>query len=631
MSFVLGAENEEHSVHSVKALARCRAVGVVERRFCAQGENMSKPRNQSPDVPTPDARRGRVDLQRLVALARPQLGLLIPGTLALFVGVGGSLLVPVLLGRAVDELTAVSDPAIIDRMAVAVLGLFFVSGVATALRSYLFTVAGERGVASLRTDLFAALLGQEVGFFDQQRTGELTNRLASDTTVIQNAVTVNVSMALRFCLSIVGSLAVLFWYSWELTLLMLLVVPFVAGGAGFYGRRLRNVSRRVQDALARASAVAEESLSGIRTVRAFAREGQEVKRYAAAVDDSYEVARIRARMAATFTGLVTFLGYGALVLVLWWGGRMLASGEISDGNLLTFLMLTLSTAFSIGALAGLWQDFAKAIGASERVFELIDRTATMTDEGRTLAKVRGHVRLSAVDFTYPSRPDAPVLHGVDLSLEPGSVVALVGPSGSGKSTIAALLSRFYDPDSGAVLLDDVPFGALEVDWLRGTVGVVSQEPVLFATTITENIRYGRPDATMEAVRAAARAANAEEFILAFPDGFDTAVGERGVRLSGGQKQRVAIARALLKDPRILVLDEATSALDTESEHLVQEALERLMEGRTTLVIAHRLSTIQGADRVVVMDQGRVVEEGSHEGLLEADGLYRRLVERQFAS
>ena len=370
------------------------------------------------------------------------------------------------------------------------------------------------------------------------------------------------------------------------------------------------MSPAVQDALARASAVAEEALSGIRTVRAFARESHEVARYAAAVDDSYEVARTRARMAATFTGLVTFLGYGALVLVLWWGGRMLASGEISDGNLLTFLMLTLSTAFSIGALAGLYQDFAKAIGASERVFELMDRTASMTDGDRTLEVVQGHVRLASVDFTYPSRPDAPVLHSVDLSLEPGSVVALVGPSGSGKSTVAALLSRFYDPDGGTVLLDDVPYESLDADWLRSRVGVVSQEPVLFATTIAENIRYGRPDASMDEVRAAAQAANAESFILDFPDGFETSVGERGVRLSGGQKQRVAIARALLKDPRILVLDEATSALDTESEHLVQEALDRLMEGRTTLVIAHRLSTIQGADRVVVMDQGRVVEEES---------------------
>ena len=574
--------------------------------------------------------RGKVDLARLFSLARPELRLLIPGTIALFIGVSGNLAVPVLLGKAVDQVTTTGGTGVIDRVALTVLVVFMISGVATAARSYLFTVAGERVVADLRARLFGSLLGQEVGFFDQQRTGELTNRLASDTTVIQNAVTVNVSMALRFCLSITGSLAVLFWYSWELTFLMLLVVPFVAGGAGFYGRMLRSVSRRVQDSLARASAVAEEALSGVRTVRAFAREEQEVARYSAAVDESFEVAKERARLAAIFTGLVTFLGYGALVLVLWWGGRMLASGEISSGDLLAFLMLTLSTAFSIGALAGLWQDFAKALGASERVFELIDRDPGMTDDGRKLERVSGQVVLDAVEFTYPTRPDAPVLRSVSLSLDPGDVVALVGPSGSGKSTVAALLSRFYDPQVGELRLDGTPYGELDVDWLRGQVGVVSQEPVLFATTIADNIRYGRPSASDAEVEAAARAANAHDFILDFPDGFQTSVGERGVRLSGGQKQRVAIARALLKDPRILILDEATSALDTESEHLVQEALDRLMEGRTTLVIAHRLSTIQGADRVVVMDRGEVVESGDHASLLDRGGLYRRLVERQFA-
>ena len=584
----------------------------------------------SPPVPSSTDRKGRVDLRRLMALARPELHFILPGTLALMVGVGGNLLVPVLLGRAIDEVGTTTGTGAIDRVALMVLVVFLIAGAATAARSYLFTVAGERVVARLRSDLFAALLGQEVGFFDQQRTGELTNRLASDTTVIQNAVTVNVSMALRFGLSVLGSLVVLFWYSWELTLLMLLVVPMVAAGAGFYGRMLRTVSRQVQDALAAASAIAEEALSGVRTVRAFARESTEVERYTAAVDDSFEVARRRAKLAAVFTGLVTFLGYGALVLVLWWGGRMLSSGEISSGDLLTFLMLTLSTAFSIGALAGLWQDFAKALGASERVFELIDRTPDMTDAGRTLERVDGRVDLDAVSFTYPSRPDAPVLRAVSLSLEPGDVVALVGPSGSGKSTVASLLSRFYDPQGGELRLDGVPFAELDVDWLRGRVGVVSQEPVLFATTIADNIRYGRPDASLAEVEDAARAANAFDFVMDFPEGFQTKVGERGVRLSGGQKQRVAIARALLKDPRILILDEATSALDTESEHLVQEALERLMQGRTTLVIAHRLSTIQGADRVVVMDRGEVVESGDHDSLVAADGLYRRLVERQFA-
>jgi ABC transporter fused permease/ATP-binding protein len=625
--------------HAVTGRPRSAFFGVPAKAGGVQGESMSNSKSPPSSDATPsksadaqgNSKGGKVSLSRLMALAKPELRLLIPGTVALFIGVSGSLLVPVLLGRAIDDLTAASDPSTIDRVALLVLVVFAISGLATAARSFLFTVAGERVVARLRADLFAALVGQEVGFFDQQRTGELTNRLASDTTVIQNAVTVNVSMALRFALSILGSLVVLLYYSWQLTALMLLVVPFVAGGAGFYGRMLRTVSKQVQDALARASSVAEESLSGIRTVRAFAREKQEVARYRAAVEDSFQVARTRARMAASFTGLVTFLGYGALVLVLWWGGRMLASGEISSGDLLAFLMLTLSTAFSIGALAGLWQDFAKALGASERVFELIDRQPGMRDHGERREQVVGRIELDHVDFTYPSRPDAPVLQSVSLVLEPGEVVALVGPSGSGKSTIAALLSRFYDPLSGHIRFDGAEYPSLDVDWLREQVGVVSQEPVLFATTIADNIRYGRPGASMDEVHAAARAANAYDFIMDFPEGFQTAVGERGIRLSGGQKQRVAIARALLKDPRVLILDEATSALDTESEHLVQEALDRLMQGRTTLVIAHRLSTIQGADRVVVMERGKVVEEGNHASLLAAEGLYRRLVERQFAS
>ncbi len=575
----------------------------------------------------PSGSPGGADLRRLLALARPEKKTLLLGTFALLIGVGGNLLVPVVLGQAIDAVDR--EPHAIDHAALAVLVIFFVSGFAAAARSYLFTVSGERVVTRLRADLFRSLMGQDIGFFDGQRTGELTNRLASDTTVIQNAVTVNVSMALRFGLSVLGSIVVLFWYSWELTAIMLLVVPLVAGGAGTYGRMLRTVSREVQDTLARANGVAEEALSGVRTVRAFARESTEAERYAVAIGESFEVARRRARMASVFTGIVTFLGYGALVLVLWRGGRLLSSGEISSGDLLAFLMLTLSTAFSIGALAGLWQDFAKAVGASERVFELIDHASDMPSGDQQLSSVEGRVVLESVSFSYPTRPDAPVLADVSLQLDPGEVVALVGPSGAGKSTIAAMLSRFYDPLVGTIRLDGVPFVDLDVDWLRSNVGVVSQEPVLFATTIADNIRYGKPGASMEEVEAAAKAANAHEFVSSFPEGYTTMVGERGVRLSGGQKQRIAIARALLKDPRVLVLDEATSALDTESEHLVQEALERLMKGRTTLVIAHRLSTIQGADRVVVMDQGRVVEEGTHQGLLLQGGLYRRLVERQF--
>jgi len=569
--------------------------------------------------------------QRILALARPEAGRLLAGTVFLLMGSGLSLATPKIVGVFIDGVVGGEGRAAVDRGVLLLLGVFALTGLATAARAWLFTTAGERVVSRLRKQLFGALIRQEVGFFDAQRTGELTNRLAADTQVLQNAVTVNVSMALRFALTAVGAVAVLLWMNWQLTLVMLAVVPVVAVGAGFYGRSLRAVSREVQDALAEATAVAEETLSGVRTVRAFARESAEIERYGSAVERSYALARQRARLGATFQGAVSFAGYGAIAAVLWYGGVLLSEGRMSFGDLTSFLLYTFTVAFSVGALSGLYEDFAKAIGASERVFELLDRAPAVSGGEARLAHVRGEVTLDGVTFAYPTRPDAPVLRGMSLRLAPGEVVALVGPSGGGKSTVAALLSRFYDPQGGVLRLDGEDLRSLDPDWLRQQVGVVSQEPILFATTIRENIRYGRPGATDAEVESAARAAHAHDFVSAFPEGYGTVVGERGVRLSGGQKQRVAIARALLKDPRVLVLDEATSALDAESEHLVQEALDRLMQGRTTLIIAHRLSTVKDADRVIVIEQGEAVETGPHEELMARGGLYKRLVERQFAA
>ena len=584
----------------------------------------SKDRENS--APSPKA---RLDFARVTALAHSQWRLLLAGTFALLLSTGTTLIAPLWIGDLVDRITSSGGRSQLNQAVLALLVLFVVSGAAGAARMYWFTVAGERIVLRLRQKLFAALIAREVAFFDSRRTGELINRLSSDTTVLQNTVTVNVSMALRFGLQGLGAIGILLWTSWKLAAVMLAVVPVVALGAVAYGRRLRRLSRKVQDALASASEVAEESLSGIRTVRAFDREQVTVDRYSQAVEASYELARQRAWVGGLFTGFIGVLGYGAIAAVLWYGGVLLLEGAMSFGQLTSFLLYTFTVAFSIGALGGLWSDFARAAGASQRVFELIDEAPIDDGKGSVIATPKGHIVFDSVAFNYPTRPDLEVLGDVSFELKPGEVVALVGPSGAGKSTIAQLLSRLYDPISGGIYFDRQPYVNLDSHWLRQHVGVVSQEPMLFATSIAENIRFGQPKASDEAIKEAAKAANCAEFIDTFDQGYETLVGERGVQLSGGQKQRVAIARALLKDPTILVLDEATSALDAKAEQLVQEALERLMLVRTTLVIAHRLSTVRSADRVMVLDDGRLVEQGSHDQLVAQGGLYQRLVELQF--
>ena len=580
------------------------------------------------------APRARTDsLRRVLGLARPELPSLVLGTFFLAVSSGASLLFPQAIKYIVDRATGEDKSLVaLDQAAFFLLGVAAVQAAASAIRFALFTISGERVVTRLRADLFARLMEQDIAFYDERKTGELTNRLASDTTVLQNTVSVNISMALRFAVSVVGGVAFLLYTSPRLTLVMLAIVPPVALGAVAYGRRVRTLSRDVQDSLARGSAVAEEALSGIRTVRAFAAEPKEIERYAGAVHASFELAKKRAKMAATFMGVASFAAAGAAAAVLWYGGHLVAQGALTTGGLTSFLVYTLLVAFALGGLSDLWADFMKASGAADRIFELIDHAPQIPpSSGAVLAEVKGHVAMADVSFAYPARPDAPVLKGIDLTISPGEVVAIVGPSGAGKSTLAALLLRLYDPDAGKILLDGRDLRDLSPAFVRRTIGIVSQEPLLFSTSVVENIRYGRPDATDAEVEAAARAANAHGFIQKFPEGYATMVGERGVQLSGGQKQRVAIARAVLKDPRILVLDEATSALDAESEHLVKEALERLMVGRTTLIIAHRLSTVMGADRVCVLDGGRIVQSGAHAALMGQEGLYKKLVERQFVS
>ena len=590
------------------------------------------------DATAPERTRDRrASFSKLLALAREEWRSLAAGTFFLVVGSVAGLLYPRGMQHIIDGALSSKDGlvgqrALVDQAAVEMVVLAIVQSAAVALRFWFFSVSGERIVTRLRQRLYRTIMKQEVAFFDERRTGELTSRLSSDTGVLQSAVSANISMLLRNGAQVVGGVGFLFATSRILTALMLAIVPAVAVGAVVYGRRLRKLSKEAQDALAAAAEVAEESISGLRTVRSFAAEEMEGDRYATAVERSFSLSQRRATNASIFMAAASSASFIAAALVFWYGAGLVMGGKMTVGELASFLVYTLFVAFALGALADLWAEFMRALGAAERVFELIEREPAIPPHGgETIAAPEGRVTFEDVGFSYPTRADVPVLRGVRFEIAPGEVVAVVGPSGAGKSTLASLLARFYDPLAGRLLLDGTDLRRLDPAWLRRKIGTVAQEPILFSTTIADNIRYGRPDATDVEVEAAARAANAHEFIARFPEGYKTMVGERGVQLSGGQKQRVAIARAVLKDPLLLILDEATSALDAESEHLVKEALERLMASRTTLIIAHRLSTVASADRVLVLDGGEIVQSGPHAALMAEGGLYRRLVERQFVA
>ena len=576
---------------------------------------------------------------RLVSLALPERCMIVVATFALFGSTASQMAMPALVGSLLNTVISPEQHEPYDALAKVTLELIFIFGVGAFFsfwRGYLFTLAGERVVARLRKALFSHIISLEVGFFDNSQTGELLNRLSSDTAVLQNAVTVNTSMGLRFAAQVIVALIAVFWLSWSLTLVMLSVVPAVLVAAILYGRFIKTIAKLYQERLADASSIAQEKLGAVRTVRSFAQEPHECVQYSSAVHASYVQGARRALGYGIFIGSIGLVGQSAVILVLWYGGTLVLRDHgtpdgFNAGKLMSFLLYTVMIAVALGGLSDLFSSLMNAVGASERIFNIFDRVSTVSNQGgEILSDYRGVLQLKDVTFSYPTRPDVLVLDRVSLTIQPGTVAALCGPSGSGKSSVISLIERFYDPQGGVVLLDDTPLSQLDASWWRKQAALVAQEPVLFGCSVQDNITYGCAAVTHDAVVRAARTANAHTFISMFPEAYATKVGERGVQLSGGQKQRIAIARALLVDPRFLLLDEATSALDAESEHVVQEAIDRLMANRTTVVVAHRLSTIAGADTICVVQKGRIVERGAHDELIQLDGVYKALVSRQLA-
>lgn len=526
----------------------------------------------------------------------------------------------------------VAEVTDLNRITLALVAIFSLQAVFNFLRVYLLGLVGEGVVADLRKKLYGHLLDLPVPFFDGHKTGEITSRLTADVATVQAAVSQGAAQLVSQAVTLLGASVVLFVINARLTLVMLAVIPPVIIAGALFGRRLRKISTRFQDRVAEANADAEEALGGIRVVKSFTAEDLERGRYGRAIDDSFRLGRARAIARALFVPSMILALFLGVAVVLWYGGRQVLMGALAPGDLVAFLMLMLFVAGSVGTFTGLYSQLQEAVGASQRIFELLDlpgEPVTPSAGGGARREARGRVAFEGVSFGYGGRGDTLILDGIDLVAEPGEVIALVGPSGAGKSTLVSLLPRFYDPLAGRIVLDDRDLREIELSELRSLLAMVPQETHLFSGSVDENIRYGRPSASESEVQAAARAANAHEFVSEFPEGYRTTVGERGVKLSGGQRQRLAIARALLKDPRILILDEATSSLDSESEALVQAALERLMAGRTTFVIAHRLSTVLKADRIAVLDHGRIVQLGSHATLLSQTGLYRDLYRRQF--
>jgi ATP-binding cassette subfamily B protein len=577
----------------------------------------------------------------LVALwpyLKPYRRVLAWAMVALLLASGSMLALPVALSQLVDKGMAAGNSETINIYFIAFLGVAVLFGAFAAMRFYLVTWLGERVVADVREAVYRNVIRMDPQFFEVTRTGEVLSRLTTDTTLVQSISGVGISIALRSTINLVGATVMMAVTSIKLLGLMLIAMPAVIVPVISLGRKLRKLSRSSQDRIADTSGLAGETLNAIQTVQAFTLEALNTRRYDEAVEESFKVAVVRTRVRAWLTALSTTLVVAAITIVLWFGAHQVLSKEMTGGELVQFLLFAVYAGVAAAALSEMWSEVQRAAGAMERLVELQQATPAIVAPPNALPMPvlqegvkAGHVRFDHVRFNYPSRPETPALDDFSIDIAPGETVAFVGPSGAGKSTTFQLLLRFYDPQSGRVVLDGVNIAEAEPLAVRQRIGLVPQDTVLFGTSARENIRYGRPDATDEEVEAAARAAAADGFIRALPEGYETFLGERGTRLSGGQRQRIAIARAILKNPPLLLLDEATSALDAESERVVQQALEQLMATRTTIIIAHRLATVLKADRIVVMDHGRIIATGSHEELIATNPLYARLAALQFTS
>ena len=578
----------------------------------------------------PFVRPSMTEVRRLLSYLRPYKGRMAISIVALVFSAALNLVFPWVIQNVVDSVLVRHDYAELNRITLLLIATFLVRSIFTYIQVYTLTFTGERIVTDLRKQVYTHLHRLSLRFFTNRRTGELVSRLSSDVTLVRSALTNNVASVLSQSLTFIGSLVLMLVLNWRLSLFILALVVVVVVSAALFGRRMRKLSTTVQDELATSTAQAEEALGAVRVVKAFNREVYESERYGTQVERTFDVTLAMTIWRSAFGPLIAFLAFSALGAILWFGGREVLAGRLTGGELIAFLVYGLNISAALGAFTGLYTQLQEAIGASRRVFEILDEQPDIQDlpGARPLPSVRGQVRFERVSFAYEAQTEH-VLHDIDLEIEPGEALALVGPSGAGKSTLFNLIPRFYDPTHGVVRIDGDDLRAVTLDSLRSQIGLVPQETQLFSGSVRDNLRYGKLDASDVELEDAARAANAEEFILRLPQGYDTLVGERGVKLSGGQRQRVAIARAILKDPRILLLDEATSSLDSESEGLVQEALERLMRNRTTVMIAHRLSTVHKANRIAVLDQGHLVELGSHTELLLRDGLYARLYRLQF--